>query len=262
MNVLGLSHVEWYCVCRILPYVKSKIDVRNFRHVMGYLALSVKPNEFIINCHDIGQALRTVLERYLWLIKKIPSLSKNIVFDDTVEQIDVFTSCQEGPLFLAKTETDAFQKEFLGTLDSWTYHVLLNGPLHPMTRRPIQQFSQLIHSSCTPSEVRLLDCLQVSSEVQKALEMSLRESMAEPNKIEYNIPQLFEFEEAFGIPDERSLSSYLLRSYFRDLEEPDIDEDSLRSSTQSESELSVYEAIEDQTFANGVSNETLDDYFT
>jgi hypothetical protein len=230
MNILGLSNVEWHCVCKIIPFVKTKTQIQSVCHILGYLALTVRPNEYLVHTSDVGQALRTVLERYLWLLKKVKSLSTNLLVDPAIEYVDTFTSCDDtGPLFLAKTETGAYQKEFLGTLESWTYHILMNGPIHPMTRRPIQNFCQVLVSNDASAVIPTLECLRIPSEVQRILEMSLRESFAMPVKPDYTMHDLIDFEEMYGIPDERSMSRYLLHSYFFDPMDDTlwIDEESL-----------------------------------
>lgn len=92
--------------------------------------------------------------------------------------------------------------EYLGTVTSWAYHVLLNGAVHPATREPIQAFAckSLEHFNELPKALRL------SRTERSALAAALVSERPEDSEV---VPEdLDDFEQEYDIPDDRSF--YLL----------------------------------------------------
>ena len=123
-------------------YVLDKYEtICEDNRVIMKILLSLDMKAYIYDYYSMGTAVRLLLSRLVSfgdiLLNSIDSKKEQVI------GMDIFSgeSFTEDPKTCAWAITATGpKKEFLGTFESWLYHILLNGPTHPATREPITGF--------------------------------------------------------------------------------------------------------------------------
>ena len=173
--------------------------VRAEKKAIMAILLSLDPNEYIFDYWSMGTFVRIILDRLL-VFGRLLLESKET--GSTLEGPDIFsgeTHGHEHTEAIAFAETESGEKrEYLGSLNSWAYHIILNGATHPATREPIKSFSfkSLDQIKSLPKALRL------SRSERLTLNNALKAPRTEPPQISRD--QVLAFEYEFSVPADRS----------------------------------------------------------
>ena len=163
------------------------------------ILLSLDLKAYIYDYYSMGTSIRLLLTRLMSfgniLLVSIDSKKEPVIGTDIFSG-ETFT---EDPKTCAWAITSSGpKKEFLGTFESWLYHVLLNGPIHPATREPIVGF-------LGPLEL-FKSALPRCSKLTRNERLHLAQGLASkrPNEPMLNKLAIKFFEEDYLVPIDRS----------------------------------------------------------
>jgi len=251
VNIYDLPNIEFEYVLQILAWISKtrygdQFSKKSEIEIIGHLCCLVQSN-FICSFADIAFSLRILLQRYTQYMNSIIQMSRNMCVVPCDEGLkdsftdEPFANPAKDPPIVAMTISDASnlinkskQFQFLGSFESWTYHCLVNGLVHPLTRQPIKKFAV-----CFSQSLEGIDFVKIHGQIMffkfDRLQM-LVNSLQNPLQLEQeskSIEGLLQFESLFGIPRERSFANVLLASAFGE------DDESLQEEASMDEETSV-----------------------
>lgn len=178
--------------------------VRAEKKAIMAIMLSLDANEFIFDYWSFGTFIRIILERLL-------DFGRLMLDSQETGQILLGSDMFSGEAHDASTEAlvPAFavtetgeKKEYLGSMNAWAYHIILNGPSHPATREPIRHFG--------------LKSLEDFKVLPKALRLSRSERLSLAGALKTERPpgpqisshQVLAFELEYSVPEDRSFYEF------------------------------------------------------
>lgn len=143
---VGLSAALWAHVEDLLPWLQQKSGLPTSGRTLVSSALAVDATAYQYAPHCMRAPLRAMLRRALnvgTMLQTIDAAIVHIDADGDAElPVDIFTTeAASGPLYFARTASGDHM-DALGSKDSWCYHAVLNGLVHPLTREAITGFGE------------------------------------------------------------------------------------------------------------------------
>jgi len=227
-NVLGLPDVEYTVLRLFFPWLFRKMNVGSntmYGKFMGLLACAIAPSSYFTHASDIASTMRQLLSRLYVVHLHISKLKSNIRFINEPKE-DLFTYELTDQPILALTDGPQ-QTEGYATLDSWAYHFVMNGPLHPLSRKPIEKLVLCALHEDSLNRVAQPDAFSLAERFWPLVMDSMRTKPIERSGEPITVDHLLEFEYFFDIPDDRCYSNILIQM-------------------EAEDQLSVYDASEDE----------------
>lgn len=199
---LSILPCEQQSITWMLKWTAERMGHSDLQAAAGHLALSLTPG-FLQDELDILKALRCALRR---LLKAAKLLYLPAVIGLQESTMDFFTheECHAGNAFWPISDLgDSDALRLYSSADSWAYHCMVNGLVHPLTRRPIYKFGWVQSTSvATPTSWWLPKFLQMPERDR----LTLWSAMDLPPKVSlYGPMTMKQFEWIYGIPSERSL---------------------------------------------------------
>lgn len=228
MDVFGVTEVEVQCFLLLRPWLienHGTLDmnaienngqlVRAEKKAIMAILLSLDSNEYIFDYWSMGTMIRILLQRLLDFGRLLvdsqergPLVGQDIFSGETHElqqvqqqnvgqNVIIINPNAQKCLAFGVTESGE-KKEYLGSLNDWAYHVLLNGSNHPATREALKYFclENLDYVKVLPKSLRL------SRSERLTLASALKITRPAPPQISRDQVLAFEFE--FSVPIERS----------------------------------------------------------
>jgi hypothetical protein len=229
-NILGLPNVEYTVLRLFFPWLFRKMNVGSntmYGKFMGLLACAVAPSSYFTHASDIATTMRLLLSRLYVVHRHIQKLRSNLRFIVEPKE-DLFTYELTDQPILALTDGPQ-QTEGYATLDSWAYHFVMNGPLHPLSRKPIEKLVLCALHEDSLNRIAQPDAFSLAERFWPLVMDSIKSKPIETIGAPITVDLLLEFESFFDIPDDRCYSNILIQ-----MEEDDG--------------LSMYEASEDGSF--------------
>ena len=175
------------------------------------ILLSLDLKAYIYDHYSMGTSIRLLLSRLMAFGDIL------LVSSDSQKQPIVGTDIFSGECFTEDPKTCAWattasgpKKDFLGTFESWLYHILLNGPIHPATREPIVGFLGPLELF----KAALPRCCKLTRNERLHLAQGL--ASKRPSEPMLNRMAIKFFEEDYLVPVDRSF--YNLHYYDEDTE--------------------------------------------
>ena len=197
----------------MLRWVKSRFGLLDLHATAGHLALAVDASGHFVDELGVLKALRTALSRLLDATASLAwPLDSTLLGGATPTEMpeDFFSaeSCHPGNAYWPITESGKDPKLY-ACADSWAYHCVVNGLVHPVSRRRIVRFGWLRGTNVGKAN-------QTSWELPRFLDMSLERrnalaaAMKVPPKVCLAGPMpLRHFELLYAVPEDRSMLALL-----------------------------------------------------
>jgi hypothetical protein len=234
----ALSLLEpWLCASSGMPVLENVMDQRILMDkTIVQLMLNVDTDAYFYDTNSMIPTFRKVFHRFLRICDGIRMMGNEI---QEVSATDLFTTEEvRGLAYYAETKSGI--QKFAGSLQSWAYHIIINGT-HPINREEIVRFVPVYvgprtRSSIKPKDVQLNTNIfsnHPSSRIDPTtpigslglplcFEMSpknhdfqywLRRSLRNPKQVvckpgSYFIVKLFE--DIHGIPEDRRFSRLMI----------------------------------------------------
>lgn len=162
----GLSLTELEAFKDLVPWIKAQRQKaggpggpaeEGVHETIMSTILAVRPSDFINDASCMTRPIRDILVRANYF-GRLFSNSKAICTAEAINEasdgaiegsIDIFTSeAPESGSFCAETP-DGLLTNYFGSDDSWAYHFIINGPLHPATRQYISALAYIGQKKAT-----------------------------------------------------------------------------------------------------------------
>lgn len=228
MDTFGITDVEVQCFLLLRPWLienHGTLDfnaienngqlVRAEKKAIMAILLSLDSNEYIFDYWSMGSMIRLILQRLLDFGRLLidsqehgPMSGQDLFTGETHELQQTATSVvgqnviiinpsAQKCLVFGVTESGE-KKDYLGSLNDWAYHILLNGSSHPATRENLKHFcfENLEYVKVLPKALRLTRSERLT------LTSALKTHRPAPPQISRDQVLAFEFE--YSIPDDRS----------------------------------------------------------
>jgi len=208
----GITYLEYMTFEVLIKWLlQHQTDSSNecdLKRALMNILLSVDPNWYIYNLYTMGHSIRIILRRLCDFMElqngqqhqapqqvspKAPAASMASMADSSKEDIFTFEEVQE-PVWTND------MPQYSASFDSWAYHCLVNGLVHPMTR---QEIRSLHGNSSEPFTF-------TKSQIKK-----LRQSLEVPMELDnspIDLTQITIFESIYSIPHERCYSTMILQN--------------------------------------------------
>ena len=228
----GFRDDELDASCELSQYLNEKRPDLNQIQSLIQTLLASDPNLYIYSRFSMGKPMRNILKRLCKLRKLFnkTNIEPNIetVFLETESPVDIFTAdLALGPTILYATTPTGCKIESSGSPDSWAYHCLINGFVHPTTREEIIGFGTIDCGKVNNDynvEDHLNPVFHYDYDKNIDLEASLSKVIADINEPIAPVEvMLFELE--CGIPSDRSYINQVLGLSFDFLDDSGSESD-------------------------------------
>ena len=181
-------------------FIESSIEayIRAEQKAIMSILLSLDESEYIYDNYSMGTAIKK-------LVRRLHEFSTLILDSVETKEPLLGTDIFSGEMHYDKEATGLvfactpnIKLEFLGDFESWAYHCLINGCVHPATREPITHFAckTLIDIAALPK------CLKLTRSERNSLMSGILSQR--PNSPVLNLFDIEDFEYNYDIPVERS----------------------------------------------------------
>jgi hypothetical protein len=204
----GITYLEYMTfevlVKWLLKHQTSSINECDLKRALMNILLSVDPNWYIYNLYTMGHSIRIILRRLCDFMElQCSSMPK----DSIVSNEDLFTfEVLQDPVWTND------MPQYSASYDSWAYHCLVNGPVHPMTRQDIKSMNgTMIGPLNGPNNGTMNEPFTFTKLQIKKLRLSLEVPMDRDNS-PIDLTQITIFESIYSIPHERCYSTMILQN--------------------------------------------------
>jgi len=204
----ALPACERHALEQVLEFIKIQSGEQNVSKALGATLLAVDQSIYFFNEESMVPVARRLLKRLCDIIDLFKQ-PRSLIYIDGQPEMDIFTASESDFLgFFAITEQGQ-RIESTGSLDSWQYHFLLNDLKHPATRETVVAMGTIEMAE----EPFCFDDIFAKQHAAFTVDTTvLRASLNAVLVLDmpaYEYEDVVDFEELYGIPEERSYRALL-----------------------------------------------------